>query len=889
MSFWRKEPPEFDDQRRLVKGGMFPSQRAWWDLPNFVRLLVMGYGGGKTQILCKRQIALALHNAPAPSAIVSPTYRLAMDTVCETMVELLHGKRTLLRGFDWGWRKSENLFFIRYAGRLGRIWVLSGDDAQKLKGRNLGAAGIDEPFIQEHAVLEQMVARVRHPKASVLEVDLTGCVTRDSLVLTPAGFHEIGEFDRGRGAGTFAPIDELVFGIGNGFHRATKFYDNGEDETIRLRTNLGLTLEATPDHPVCVMGEDGSPVFRRIGDRAWKYGELGQVRVGDHVAVVRGMEVWGGQDPCDGFAYRNRRTKPLGPLEMTDDLAYGLGVWLAEGSFDPPNHRFTVTCGDDSVLRHFEDLGMAGFKFRRGRADQTRLNSVALAALFRYLGMPLVRAPQKTLPMWVLRGRRSWALHFLAGMWDGDGHVCRDGRGGIGYSTSSESLAQRLQLLLLNLGVVSRLTRIRNGPTKKVPFATLRFQVVTRGQDANRLADLLPLRIERKRKLLALYRRPMRDSDVVPNQGQLLLAAWEKRRKRRWRNGSSRLEPNKIVECTGKGTGSVAYSTIRDFVSRWDANEDWECEEIEVLRANCADWYRWMPITELEPGRAETVDFVIPETHSFTPNGILSLQTPEQLNWGFDLAEGELSRAYDVGVVHGSTRENQALPGSYVERLEQMYDEKTALAFIEGQFVNLVRGLVFHAFSPLENIIERPIPPGAELGVGMDFNVDPMASVVFWHTKDEMHWFDEIELPNSDTEEMCAELRERYWDAGLRDAYPDPSCVQRHTNAPGGKSDKKYIEEAGFTVHLPPGNKYGRRDRFNATNGMLKPSKGRIRLTVSPRCKKLIKYLRAYAYALLNTKEQKAMSHLIDAATYPVAFLFPRDRTWARQTRFTGA
>ena len=42
--FWRPDDPEFDDEGRIVKGGMFGHQREWWGLPNFVKVLVGGYG-----------------------------------------------------------------------------------------------------------------------------------------------------------------------------------------------------------------------------------------------------------------------------------------------------------------------------------------------------------------------------------------------------------------------------------------------------------------------------------------------------------------------------------------------------------------------------------------------------------------------------------------------------------------------------------------------------------------------------------------------------------------------------------------------------------------------------------------------------------------------------
>lgn len=260
--------------------------------------------------------------------------------------------------------------------------------------------------------------------------------------------------------------------------------------------------------------------------------------------------------------------------------------------------------------------------------------------------------------------------------------------------------------------------------------------------------------------------------------------------------------------------------------------------------------------------------------------------TPEQLNWGYDLCMGEMEDRHDVGVVQCSTRENLVLDPGYVQRLEGAFDDRAADAYIEGKFVNLGTGLVFYSFDPQENVVDLGVQPGAELGVGMDFNVNPMAAAVFWRNGNHMHYFDEIELENADTEYMCSVLRERH---GLRlsDVYPDATGKARKTAAPEGKSDFWYLEDAGFTIHADDENPK-RRDRFNAVNGKCKPRRGRVTLTVSPRCKRIIKYAQIWSHELMNKANQKAMSHLLDAFSYPIAYLFPATKEAVGMVRLRG-
>lgn len=246
--------------------------------------------------------------------------------------------------------------------------------------------------------------------------------------------------------------------------------------------------------------------------------------------------------------------------------------------------------------------------------------------------------------------------------------------------------------------------------------------------------------------------------------------------------------------------------------------------------------------------------------------------TPEELNWGYDICEGEDKDKYDVDLIQASTLANKAIDRSYYDRIKKAFTEKAALAYLEGQFVSLSEGQVYYAFDPLPggNIQDLP-DPGGELEIGMDFNVNPMAANVFWRVGDKVHIIDEIELPNSDTEEMCSHIKKLYPGRVIRNVYPDASGRARHSSAPGGKSDFNYIEAAGFKYWCHTTNP-PRRDRYNITNGKLKNKT----LTISPKCKKLKHYFMEYSYEKML--KQQAMSHLLDASTYPIAYLFPVSR-----------
>lgn len=166
---WRTADPILNKENDVVKGGMWPHQRSWWQAKEYIKALVTGYGGGKTFIGAKRSIALSLHNRGVPHLIISPSYKIAKRTIIPTLKELLDGRKIRHK-----YNKTDNEFILNDEGNKGVIWIGSGDQPDSLKGPNVGSALIDEPFIQDRAVFEQVMARVRDPKARHREITLTG-------------------------------------------------------------------------------------------------------------------------------------------------------------------------------------------------------------------------------------------------------------------------------------------------------------------------------------------------------------------------------------------------------------------------------------------------------------------------------------------------------------------------------------------------------------------------------------------------------------------------------------------------------------------------------------------------------------------------------------------
>lgn len=170
---------------------------------------------------------------------------------------------------------------------------------------------------------------------------------------------------------------------------------------------------------------------------------------------------------------------------------------------------------------------------------------------------------------------------------------------------------------------------------------------------------------------------------------------------------------------------------------------------------------------------------------------------------------------------------------------------------------------------PDGNIDEGLEDTGAEIFVGMDFNVNPMSAVIGVRAADELHVLDAIEVPTSNTQEMAAELKRRY--SGRRVIVcPDPSGKARKTSAPVGQTDFTILERHGFTVRAP--NKAPLVvDRINNTQDMLYDADtGRRRVLIHPKARPLLKALAHMTYKEGTSIPDKdgGFDHMTDALGY---------------------
>lgn len=225
-------------------------------------------------------------------------------------------------------------------------------------------------------------------------------------------------------------------------------------------------------------------------------------------------------------------------------------------------------------------------------------------------------------------------------------------------------------------------------------------------------------------------------------------------------------------------------------------------------------------------------------------------------------------------LVQMSTYSNEVnLPPGYIQELKNNYPANLIEAYIMGVFTNLVSMPVWTCYHRQYNCSYESVKKTDNLIIGMDFNVGRGCAVVYVARKDGLHAVDEV-YNSYDTIDTIRVLNNRYPNHNMT-VYPDASGKSRKSvNAT--ISDISMLKEHGFAVQVNRKNPTIK-DRIMATNSLFLNGAYKRFLFINPlRCQHLADALEQQVYDNngLPTKGD-GTDDLTDAASYPIAYLFP--------------
>jgi Terminase large subunit, T4likevirus-type, N-terminal len=269
----------------------------------------------------------------------------------------------------------------------------------------------------------------------------------------------------------------------------------------------------------------------------------------------------------------------------------------------------------------------------------------------------------------------------------------------------------------------------------------------------------------------------------------------------------------------------------------------------------------------------------------------LFIGTPHGYDHFYDLYQAAQDKP-DWATFQFTTEQGGNVSREELASATQELDESTYRQEFQASFENLAVGVVYYAFDRTKNVAPLGYNPDLPLFWSLDFNVNPMCSVIGQRSGDRVWILDELVLPDSNTPAACQEFME--WLARTRPhsfyapqvhIYGDAAGNSRQSSA--SRTDWQIVSDFFKTQFCKVERRVTSsnpliKDRANCVNAMLHNQAGQRRLLIDPKCKQLILDLERVRWrkdphgnALTDLdKSDPARTHVSDALGYMIAYEF---------------
>jgi DNA mismatch repair protein MutS len=434
------------------------------------------------------------------------------------------------------------------------------------------------------------------------------CLRGDSLIFTSNGLMELSELKPADSTiKEFIKLKKTNVKTRLGIRTATHFYNGGRQKTLRLKTRYGFEIEGTAEHRLWVRKKDGSEDWCYFSDLA----------VGDVVAIERKIDLWGKRISLKDIEFEldHRAKRYKLPEILDEDLGYLLGLLVGDGTTTYKN-SFLLTTADESIFSEFQAIifRLFGYKVKQNKRISYLVSSKQIRLFLENLGLGYEKSIKKYVPKRILTAPKRIVIAFLQGLFDTDGWVANH-QSKVFYASSSEKLARQIQMILLNLGIVSSLTAKK---TNRNPS----YKLGIYGEEAIRFHNIVGFRLERKnnRRLLApTLRMPNLGipnfSDILKNIQHRIVAT---------QNKSIALKKVKSINSifyTYLPNGrNISYRKLQELIDYCKVNNVL-CNDLENVNSNK---YFYDTVKSIENSEADVFDLSVADDHSYIANGFIS-------------------------------------------------------------------------------------------------------------------------------------------------------------------------------------------------------------------------------------------------------------------------
>lgn len=436
------------------------------------------------------------------------------------------------------------------------------------------------------------------------------CVSGDTMIVTSKGLiaiQDIPKYFSVDNDNTVHGLNIITLDENTGMLKssvASHWYCLGDQETLSIKTDSGISVEGTPEHPLIVVDKE-SGFFR--------FKHISEINVEDWLAVGSDTQFFGNY------------TKIPSP-----DIAYLMGVLTGDGCMTIKD-RVILSTADHEILERVQETLKANFGVKLSKNSSRKydyeLKNIKAKETLISWGLGETYARHKNIPEWIKLAPKEYACQFLRGYFDTDGSV--EKTGSVTISSASKSLINTLQYMLLNLGIVSR-----SYERKKKYNGQLQYYINIYGDFVESFKNQIGFSVERKKSRLDAVCLKQRNTNInlIPFQNTLINKVWKQalevtnvnlnrefysqslyKNVKRYISGERIPSPNSMNMFITKTVALAPSISIMP--------------ELTHLKNISSGKFFFTQVKDIRKSKNKVYDLTVPVTHNFIANGLINHNT----------------------------------------------------------------------------------------------------------------------------------------------------------------------------------------------------------------------------------------------------------------------